>query len=89
MADDDLPRAYAALRHFSRLAADPRFQLRYPFAPGDLVGFDNRRILHGRDRYETGGADGGHRHLRGLYIDHDEIQAHLRLRHRRRPDPDD
>lgn len=84
MADEDLPRAYAALRCFARLAIDPRFQLRYPFTPGDLVLFDNRRILHGRDRYDTVGNGGGHRHLRGIYIDHDEVYSHLRVADRRR-----
>ncbi len=84
MAEEDLPRAYAALRCFSRLAAEPRFQLRYPFAPGDLIAFDNRRVLHGRDRYRTEGNGGGHRHLRGIYIDHDEVYSHLRVAARRR-----
>lgn len=84
MADRDIPRAYAALRCFAELAADPGFQLRYPFRPGDLIIFDNRRVLHGRDRYETAAAGGGHRHLRGIYIDHDEVYSYLRVINRRR-----
>ncbi|MEM7325869.1 MAG: TauD/TfdA family dioxygenase [Actinomycetota bacterium] len=75
MAEEDMPRAYAALQCFGRIAADPRFQISYPFAPGDIVGFDNRRVMHGRDRYESS----GHRHLRGLYIDHDEIHSFARV----------
>jgi len=75
----DIPRAYESLRVFAEVARDPRFQIRYPFRPGDLVGFDNRRILHGRDGFESGGA----RHLRGCYVDHDDI--HSRLRVLRRP----
>ncbi|MGI9606741.1 MAG: TauD/TfdA family dioxygenase [Acidimicrobiales bacterium] len=74
----DQPRAYEAMRVFSRLAASDRFQMRYPFEPGDMVGFDNRRILHGRDAYDTG----GHRHLRGLYIDHDEVRSFARVANR-------
>lgn len=85
MADADLPRAYDALRCFATLANEPRFKLTYPFRPGDLVIFDNRRILHGRDRYDTDGLAGGHRHLRGIYIDHDEVHSHLRVASRRRP----
>ncbi len=42
---------------------------------GDLVGFDNRRILHGRDAFESGGA----RHLRGCYADHDDNDSRLRV----------
>ena len=72
----DVPRSYAAMRRFSTLAHDPRFQLRYPFTPGDLVGFDNRRMLHGRDSFDPGA---GTRHLRGTYIDHDDIYSRLRL----------
>lgn len=79
MATEDIPRAYEAMRVFSKMAADERFQLRYPFEPGDVVGFDNRRILHGRDGYESG----GRRHLRGIYIDHDEVRSFARVASRR------
>ena len=75
----DTPRAYEAMRAFSQLAAEDRFQMRYPFEPGDVVGFDNRRILHGRDAYESG----GRRHLRGIYIDHDEVRSFGRVAARR------
>ena len=79
MAPEDQPRAYAAMRCFSQMAASDRFQIDYPFVPGDLVGFDNRRILHGRDAFESGGA----RHLRGMYIDHDEVRSTARVVSRR------
>lgn len=72
----DLPRAYAALRRFSQVAGSDEFQMRYPFAAGDLVAFDNRRILHGRSPID---ADGGTRVLHGTYIDHDEIYSRLRV----------
>lgn len=72
----DVPRAYAAMRTFSTLAHDPRFQIRYPFEPGDLVGFDNRRVLHGRDVFDPGG---GSRHLRGCYLDQDDVRSTLRV----------
>jgi len=75
----DQPRAYAAMRAFSQLAAEDRFQMRYPFVPGDIVGFDNRRILHGRDQFESS----GHRHLRGIYIDQDEVRSFARVASRR------
>jgi gamma-butyrobetaine dioxygenase len=91
MDPDDVPRAYRAARRFHQLAAEPRFQIRYPFAPGDLVGFDNRRVLHGRDAFDPGS---GFRHLRGAYVDHDEIHSRLRVLVRQadwtehdRPDP--
>lgn len=75
MAAADVPRAYESLRVFARVARDPRFQIAYPFRRGDLVGFDNRRILHGRDAFDGGGS----RHLRGCYADHDDIYSRLRV----------
>lgn len=80
MNDADVPRAYRAAKRFHQLAADPRFQIGYPFAPGDLIGFDNRRILHGRDAFDPGT---GRRHLRGCYVDHDEVYSKLRVLARR------
>lgn len=75
MATVDIPRAYDALRVFADMARDPRFQISYPFRPGDLVGFDNRRILHGRDSFVSG----GDRHLRGCYADQDDFYSRLRV----------
>ncbi len=79
MDQADMPRAYAAMKCFSATAADPQFALSYPFAPGDIVGFDNRRILHGRDSFSSG----GRRHLRGTYIDQDEVRSFVRVSTRR------
>lgn len=84
MAPEDVPRAYAAMRRFSSIAHDPRFQVSTPFVPGDLVGFDNRRILHGRDAFEAGG---GERHLRGCYIDQDDVYSRLRVLSRAAEEP--
>lgn len=72
----DQPRAYAAMKLFSQVAHDPRFMITSLFQPGDLVGFDNRRVLHGRDAFDTGG---GRRRLRGCYIDHDDVYSRLRV----------
>jgi gamma-butyrobetaine dioxygenase len=76
MDDADVSRAYASLRTFSRVAHDPRFQISSPFEPGDLVGFDNRRLLHGRNAFEPGA---GTRHLRGCYLDRDDLFSRLRV----------
>ena len=67
------------MRIFSRYAHDVRFQISYPFNPGDLVGFDNRRVLHGRDAF----ASLGLRHLCGCYVDHDDIYSRLRVLNRK------
>lgn len=80
MAEEHMPAAYDALNLFYRLAAQPEFELRYPFEPGDMIGFDNRRILHGRSAY----LEGGERHLRGFYIDQDEVRSRTRVLNRAR-----
>ncbi|MDG2027744.1 MAG: TauD/TfdA family dioxygenase [Acidimicrobiales bacterium] len=80
MPDGDVPRAYTAVKRFSEVAGSDEFQMRYWFEPGDLVAFDNRRILHGRSPID---AEGGTRVLHGTYIDHDEIYSRLRVLTRR------
>ena len=79
MDASDVPRAYSAMRRFSQVAHDASLQIRYPFAPGDIVAFDNRRVLHGRDAFDPGA---GSRHLRGTYIDHDDVYSRLRVLNR-------
>ncbi|RMH77636.1 MAG: gamma-butyrobetaine,2-oxoglutarate dioxygenase [Actinomyces sp.] len=71
----EVGRAYDALRTFARVAASDAFQMRYPFRPGDLVAFDNRRILHGRGAIDGGGT----RALTGCYLDNDEVYSRLRV----------
>jgi gamma-butyrobetaine dioxygenase len=81
MAPREVPRAYAALRRFSEVSHDPALQISYPFAPGDLVGFDNRQILHGRTGFDPGA---GTRVLRGCYLDQDDVYSRLRVLERGR-----
>lgn len=45
--------------------------------PGDMVMFDNSRLLHGRRSYVSG--PGGLRHLEGAYLDWDEVMSRLRV----------
>lgn len=80
MEPEDVPRAYAAIRRLWALASDPDCQLTYPWTPGDLVAFDNRRVLHARTAFD---ASAGQRHLQGAYLDHDDVLSHLRTLNRR------
>lgn len=77
----DVDRAYAALRVLSETASSNRFQMRHPFRPGDIVIFDNRRVLHGRDAFEP--RAGARRRLIGTYMDTDEFYSRLRVLLRR------
>ncbi len=76
MAEDDIPRAYRAAQLFNAMCRSDRFLFRTPFAPGDLVLFDNRRMLHGRDSFDP---QSGVRRLEGCYLDRDEILSRLRV----------
>ncbi|MDE0066380.1 MAG: clavaminate synthase family protein [Acidimicrobiaceae bacterium] len=80
MPESDVPLAYEALRRFSDLARSDEYQLRSVFSPGELVAFDNRRILHGRGPFSE---TTGRRVLRGAYVDHDEVHSRLRVLTRR------
>ena len=84
MCEADLPLAYSAMRRFSQLAGSDEFQLRSVFSSGEVVAFDNRRILHGRGAFSE---TTGKRILRGAYVDHDEVYSRLRVLMRRRQNP--
>lgn len=76
MDDADIPRAYRAAQLFNAMCRSDRFLCRTPFAAGDLVLFDNRRMLHGRDSFDP---QSGIRRLEGCYLDRDEILSRLRV----------
>ena len=78
MANEDVSRSYDALRLFHRMADQPEFELKFRLIAGDIMCFDNRRVLHGRDAF-TGS---GKRHLQGVYIDRDEIMSRARALNR-------
>ncbi|GED23164.1 TauD/TfdA family dioxygenase [Halomonas halmophila] len=80
-AFEDVEPAYEALMTLQRLLRDPAFAIRFTYAPGDLVIFDNRRLLHARDAFE--GAS-GHRWLQGCYMERDEIRSRYRMIQRAR-----
>jgi gamma-butyrobetaine dioxygenase len=61
---------YAAYRRFATLLRDPRYQLRCKLNDGDLVVFDNQRILHGRTGFSSAQYP---RHLRGCYLTRDSV----------------
>lgn len=73
---DMVEKAYRALKLYSRLACQPTFQQVFAYRPGDLVGFDNRRILHGREAFD---ASGGTRWLQGCYSEREELHSRLRI----------
>jgi gamma-butyrobetaine dioxygenase len=55
---------------------DPKFQLKFRLRSGDLVLFDNQRILHGRTPFSSAKHP---RHLRGCYLTRDSVYSESAL----------
>lgn len=51
-------------------------QLEFTLRPGQMIAFDNRRVLHGRREFDP---NSGSRHLQGTYLDHDMLASRLRV----------
>ncbi len=61
---------YKSLLTMSKMLHLPSVEKHFKLAPGELVLFDNERILHGRQ-----GFAGGNRHLQGTYGDKDALNS--------------
>ena len=70
---DDMRALYAGIRAFDRLANDPRLQWRYTLQPGDMLVFDNWRVLHGRGPFR------GRRRMAGSYINREDYESAVRV----------
>ena len=85
---DDLPlMPDAETRHYHRarnrlgtLLQDPQYEMRFKLDPGELIMFDNNRVLHGRTAFDP---SEGHRQLQGCYIDRDGPRSLYRVLGRR------
>ena len=67
-------RFYPAYRHFAEILEREQQQIVFKLQPGELILFDNTRILHARKAYSAGGT----RHLQGAYSDLDGLYSSLR-----------
>ncbi|HEX9448234.1 MAG TPA: TauD/TfdA family dioxygenase [Dongiaceae bacterium] len=67
---------YAARRRLDGLLKSAAYEIRFRLGNGDLVMFDNRRLLHGRTAFDT---REGKRHLQGCYIDSDGPRSLYRV----------
>jgi gamma-butyrobetaine dioxygenase len=66
---------YRAVRAFVGIVRSGRFEIRARLQPGDVMCFDNYRVLHGRTEFDP---NSGHRHLQGCYIDRDDFLSRIR-----------
>jgi gamma-butyrobetaine dioxygenase len=67
---------YRAYRRFWELLREPRYTLRFKLRPGEMLAFDNLRVLHGRTAFDP---NSGPRHLQGTYLDRDLVRSRQRV----------
>lgn len=67
---------YNALLTWYRRVKESRYQVRFKLQPGDLIAFDNRRILHSRTQFNL---NSGSRYLIGCYVDTDDLMSKMRV----------
>jgi gamma-butyrobetaine dioxygenase len=84
MSDTDTRRYHRARKRLGLLFEDPAFELRFKLEPGQLMIFDNNRVLHGRTSFDP---SEGHRQLQGCYIDRDGPRSLYRVLRRRLASP--
>ncbi|XP_063145626.1 gamma-butyrobetaine dioxygenase [Candoia aspera] len=68
---------YAALKDYVDLLNSVDNKYSYKMKPGEIVVFDNWRLLHGRQSYQAGTEIS--RHLEGAYADWDVVMSRLRI----------
>ncbi|KAL8588863.1 hypothetical protein ACOMHN_051457 [Nucella lapillus] len=73
---DQLKQYYAAYEAFAKAIKFSPHILEQRLNPGDLVTFNNRRILHARQSFEL---NGGVRHLKGCYLNIDHFKSQVNV----------
>ena len=67
---------YRAYRRLSALVNDPENQLAYRLVPGEVLMFNNHRILHARTAFDP---TSGNRHLQLATTDLDMVDSRIRI----------
>ncbi len=75
LAPDQIQQFYSAYRHYAEILERAELQVVFKLQPGELLLFDNTRVLHARKAYLASGS----RHLQGAYSDLDGLYSSLRI----------
>ncbi|WP_249975778.1 TauD/TfdA family dioxygenase [Vreelandella olivaria] len=67
---------YSAYALLWKLFHSEAHQLEFTLRPGQMIAFDNHRVLHGRREFDP---NSGARHLQGTYLDRDMLTSRLRV----------
>ncbi|PTU03707.1 gamma-butyrobetaine hydroxylase, partial [Pseudomonas sp. HMWF031] len=74
LSANDVKSFHQARKRLAELLNHPDYELKFRLQAGELMLFDNSRVLHGRTSYDP---TEGHRHLQGCYIDLDGPRERL------------
>ncbi len=80
LSEADTRLYHRARKRLGTLFEDLRYELRFRLGPGQMMMFDNNRVLHGRTAFDP---SEGHRQLQGCYIDRDGPRSRYRVLQRR------
>jgi len=67
---------YRAYRKIMQMTRSKDYVITTRLEGGEMVIFDNRRVLHGRAAFDP---NTGYRHLRGCYVDRGEFDSRIRV----------
>jgi gamma-butyrobetaine dioxygenase len=73
---EEMTAFYRAYRLFMEMTRDAAYGIALRLCGGEMVVFDNRRVLHGRQAFDP---STGFRHLHGCYVDRGEWDSRLRV----------
>ena len=73
---DEMSRLYSAQKKVYHLGNSNKFRACFKLGVGDMICFDNRRVLHGRTSFDP---TSGERWLRGCYMEREELWSGLRM----------
>ncbi|XP_067681467.1 gamma-butyrobetaine dioxygenase-like [Haliotis asinina] len=74
--EEDVEEYYRAYKCMATMVNTFPYQYNCRLEEGDLITFNNRRILHGRHHYD---AKSGDRHLQGCYVQIDEFKSQVQV----------
>lgn len=67
---------YQAYLMLGKMLRDPANQIEHKMVPGDMISFNNSRVLHGRSAFTV--TEQGSRFLIGIYMDWDMVYSRMR-----------
>ena len=67
---------YPAYQRLMKRIRQANYAVRHALKPGEMVIFDNARVLHGRAAFDP---NSGERHLRGYYVERNEVDSRIRV----------